>query len=63
MAGTAPTGFQQFTKTLDAVPVHCSGWLCDSPPAPKHNQEPQWTKCEEADDERKLQEWLKGRRR
>ncbi len=26
MAGTAPTGFQ-FTKTLDAGPVHCSVWL------------------------------------
>ncbi len=27
MAGTAPTEFQ-FTKMLDAGPVHCSGWLC-----------------------------------
>jgi hypothetical protein len=27
MAGTAPTDFQ-FTKTLDAGPVHCSVWLC-----------------------------------
>jgi hypothetical protein len=26
MAGTAPTDFQ-FTKTLDAGPVHCSVWL------------------------------------
>ena len=28
MAGTAPTDFQ-FTRTLDAGPVHCSVWLCD----------------------------------
>ena len=26
MAGTAPTDFQ-FTRTLDAGPVHCSVWL------------------------------------
>lgn len=26
MAGTAPAVFQ-FTKTLDAGPVHCSVWL------------------------------------
>jgi hypothetical protein len=26
MAGTAPTDFH-LSKTLDAVPVHCSGWL------------------------------------
>jgi hypothetical protein len=26
MAGTAPTDFQ-FTKTLDAAPLHCSVWL------------------------------------
>ncbi len=32
MAGAAPTGFQ-FTKTLEAGPVHCSVWLCLSPAA------------------------------
>jgi hypothetical protein len=30
MAGTAPTDLQ-FTKTLDAVPVHCSVWLVGTP--------------------------------
>src|SRR4051794_26631929 len=29
MAGTAPTD-SQFTKTLDAGPVHCIVWLCDA---------------------------------
>ena len=28
MAGTAPTDVQ-FTRTLDAGPVHWSEWLCD----------------------------------
>jgi hypothetical protein len=27
MAGPAPTDFQ-FTRTLDAGPVHCNVWLC-----------------------------------
>ena len=27
MAGPAPTDFQ-YTRTLDARPVHCSVWLC-----------------------------------
>src|SRR5262245_44357155 len=30
MAGTAPTGFE-FTRTLDAGPVHCSVWLWSRP--------------------------------
>jgi hypothetical protein len=29
MAGNAPPGVE-FTTTLEAVPVHCSVWLCDS---------------------------------